>query len=147
MDIQVASNFERFLYYSLGRDGARVRAVMRQIASKGGYRFPDFDRDTFIVVAVHGRRDPRDHPPGAPRATATSSTRTRPAPSRASTQSRPSVVLATAHPAKFPDTIRAAIGIEPTHPSLEALKGLPLVRHKIVADAAAIRAFIESRAI
>jgi len=56
-------------------------------------------------------------------------------------------VLATAHPAKFPDTIREAIGIEPTHPSLEALKGLPLVRHKIVADAAAIRAFIESRAI
>jgi threonine synthase len=41
----------------------------------------------------------------------------------------------------------AAIGIAPTHPTLEALKGRPLVRHKIVADAAAIRGFIETRAI
>ena len=46
-----------------------------------------------------------------------------------------------------PEAIAAAIGIEPTHPSLEALKGRALVRHKIVADAAAIRDFIESRAI
>jgi threonine synthase len=56
-------------------------------------------------------------------------------------------VLATANPAKFPDTIRDAIGVEPRHPSLEALKGRPVRRHKIVADAAAIRAFIEPRAV
>jgi threonine synthase len=61
--------------------------------------------------------------------------------------SRPSVVLATASPAKFPETIRAAIGIEPKDPSLEALKSRPVVKVKIVADAAAIRAFIESRAV
>ena len=39
-----------------------------------------------------------------------------------------------------------AIGIEPTHPSLEARKARPLVRRKIVADPAAIRAFIEAHA-
>jgi threonine synthase len=60
--------------------------------------------------------------------------------------SRPNVVLATASPAKFPETIRSAIGIEATHPSLEVLKGRPLERRKIVADARAIRAFIESHA-
>jgi threonine synthase len=146
MDIQAASNFERFLYYTLGRDGDRVKAVMGEIRSKGVYRFADFDRDTFtsshcsdseiegIIRRVHQAHgyivDPhtacgfKDLDP-----------------------SRPNVVLATAHPAKFPDTIRAAIGIEPTHPSLEALKGRPVVRHKIVADAAAIRGFIETRAI
>jgi threonine synthase len=61
--------------------------------------------------------------------------------------SKPSVVLATASPAKFPEAIMAAIGQEPTEPSLEELKALPLVRHKIVADAAAIRAFIDTRAV
>jgi threonine synthase len=35
MDIQVASNFERFLYYSLGRDAQRVRAVMAEIRPEG----------------------------------------------------------------------------------------------------------------
>jgi threonine synthase len=146
MDIQVASNFERFMYYSLGRDGSRVRSVMAEIASKGRYRFPGFDRDSFsssrcadeeipgIIRQVHRAYGYIVDPHTA-------------CAFKGLDPSRPSVVLATAHPAKFPDTIRAAIGVEPTHPSLEALKGLPLVRHKIVADAAAIRAFIESRAI
>jgi threonine synthase len=146
MDIQVASNFERFLYYSLGADGARVSAVMRELAAKGRYRFPDFDRDTFssssctdeeirrVIGRVH-----RDFGYIADPHTACAF--------KGVDRARPCVVLATAHPAKFPEAIRAAIGVEPTHPSLEALKGLPVRRHKIVADAGAIRAFIESRAI
>ena len=146
MDIQVASNFERFIYYSLGRDGARVRAVMAEIREKGVYRFADFDRDTFtssrctddeirgIIRQVH-----KDYGYIVDPHTACAFKDLDP--------SRPSVVLATAHPAKFPETIMAAIGIAPTHPTLEALKGRPLVRHKIVADAAAIRGFIETRAI
>jgi threonine synthase len=146
MDIQVASNFERFLYYSLGRDGDRVRAVMQEIRATGSYTFRDFDRDTFtssrctdeeirgIIRKVH-----RDTGYIADPHTACAFHGVDP--------SRPSVVLATASPAKFPETIMAALGIEPTHPSLEALKGLPVVRHKIVADATAIRGFIEARAI
>ncbi len=146
MDIQVASNFERFLYYSLGCDTGRVRAVMHEMKSKGIYRFANFDRDTFtssrcddteipgIIRQVHRAYgyivDPH---------TACAFKDVDP--------SRPSVVLATANPAKFPETIRAAIGIEPTHPSLEALKLRPLVRRKIVADAGAIRAFIEMHAV
>jgi threonine synthase len=146
MDIQVASNFERFLYYSLGRDGDRVKAVMAEILAKGVYRFPDFDRDTFTSSRcddgeIHGiiRRVHRDHAYIVDPHTACAF--------KDLDASRPSVVLATANPAKFPEAIRAAIGIEPRHPSLEALKGLPLVRHKIVADAAAIRGFIETRAV
>jgi threonine synthase len=146
MDIQVASNFERFLYYSSGCDPERVSAFAKEMKSKGVYRFSKFDRDTFtssrcsdaeipgIIRQVHRAFgyivDPH---------TACAFVDIDP--------SRPSVILATASPAKFPEVIRAAIGIEPTHPSLEALKARPLVRQKIVADAAPIRAFIESHAV
>jgi threonine synthase len=146
MDIQVASNFERFLYYSLGRDGAGVRAAMGAIQSGGAYTLPGFERGAFtsssctdaeirgIIRAVHAEHgyivDPH---------TACAFKDLRPG--------QPSVVLATASPAKFPETILGAIGIEPRAPSLEALKGRPVVRHKIVADAAAIRGFIDSRAV
>ena len=50
-------------------------------------------------------------------------------------------------PGEIPDMIREAIGIEPTQPCLEALKSRPVAKHKIVADAAAIRGFIEARAL
>ena len=42
---------------------------------------------------------------------------------------------------------RAALGVEPTHASLEALKAKPLVKHRLKAEPAAIRAFIEARAV
>ena len=56
-------------------------------------------------------------------------------------------MLSTASPAKFPDTIQAAIGVEPTHPSLEALKSRPIVKHRLKADPATIRAFIDQHAV
>src|SRR5471032_2119902 len=49
MDIQVASNFERFIYYAVGRDSARVREVMATFRTNGAYVFPNFDRDTFTA--------------------------------------------------------------------------------------------------
>jgi threonine synthase len=146
MDIQVASNFERFLYYSLGRDAQRVVRVMGQLRETGAYRFENFDRDTFtssrcddseipgIIRQVHRAYGYIVDPHTA-------------CAFKGLDASRPSVLLATASPAKFPETIRAAIGIEPRDPSLEALKSRPIVKDKIVADAAAIRAFIESRAV
>jgi threonine synthase len=146
MDIQVASNFERFLYYGIGRDTARVRDVMQTFKSTGVYAFADFDRSTFtasscadgeiraIIKRVH-----RDHGYIVDPHTACGFKDLSP--------DRPSVVLATAHPAKFPDVIKAAIGIEPTDPSLEALKSRPIVKHRLKAEAAAIRAFVEKNAV
>ena len=60
---------------------------------------------------------------------------------------RPSLILATASPAKFPDTIIAAIGVEPKDPSLEALKQRPLKKYLLKADVSAIRAFIDAHAV
>ena len=147
MDIQVASNFERFLYYSLGQDPARLRQTMQQFRETGSYKFEHFSPDTFtasrctdieieeIIADTHARYhyivDPH---------TACGFKDVR---SGAGTK----IVLATASPAKFPEAIRDAIGIEPTDPSLEELKGRPIVKHTIKADAASIRAFIDSHAV
>ncbi|HVZ65323.1 MAG TPA: threonine synthase [Lacunisphaera sp.] len=146
MDIQMASNFERFLYYELGGDPEQVRQVMARLKESGSYRFESFDRSTFgssaatdaditgIIRRVYERHgyivDPH---------TACAFKDLNP--------DRTSVVLATAHPAKFPAAIRAAIDREPTHPALEALKTCPIEKHRLPAQAAAIKAFIEQRAV
>ena len=146
MDIQVASNFERFLYYSVGRDPARVRSIMAQFKATGAYRFDPWDRGTFtashctdaeipgIISRVH-----REHGYIVDPHTACAFKDLSP--------DRHTVVLATASPAKFPETIRAAIGIEPTHPSLEALKSRPVIKHRLPAEATVIRGFIEAHAV
>jgi len=143
MDIQVSSNFERFLYFAENRDPARVRAVMAEFKKTGRYQFAAFNRDSIttsrtsdaeieqIIRDVHQRYgyvvDPhtacgfKDLP-----------------------MDRPAVVLSTAHPAKFPDVIQRCIGREVTHPRLEELKSKPLVKHRIPATVAAVRSFIEA---
>jgi threonine synthase len=146
MDIQVASNFERFLYYALDENPTRVRAVMAQIKATGSYRFDVLNKATFsssratdeeitgIIRTIHERYrylvDPH---------TACAFKDLNPA--------RTSVVLATAHPAKFPEAIRAATGVTPTHPALAALKARPIVKHRLPAEAAAVKAFITQHAV
>lgn len=142
MDIQVASNFERFLYYHEGRDNERVKQVLERFKSTGRYEFPSFNRGVFrasraddcdisgIIREVYQKFgyvvDPH---------TACGFADLKP--------DRTSVVLGTAHPAKFPDTISGAIDQHPTHPSLEALKERPVTEYKLPADTAAVQAFIE----
>jgi len=146
MDIQVASNFERFLYYSVGRDPARVREVLQKFKASGEFRFENFNRDTFTAsrcsdVEIPGiiQRVHRAYGYVADPHTACGF--------KDLSRDRTSVVLATASPAKFPDTIRRAIGSAPTHPSLEELKSRPVVKYPVRADAAAIKAFIGAHAV
>ncbi len=146
MDIQVASNFERFLYYSVGRDADRLREVMQVFRSTGAYTFANFERGTFSAsrctdAEIPGiiRRVHHDHGYIVDPHTACAFKEHDP--------ERVNVVLATASPAKFPETIRAAIGVEPTDPSLEALKSRPVVKHRLAPDAAVIRSFIEQHAV
>ena len=146
MDIQVASNFERFLYYALDETPARVCNVMAQIKATGSYRFDLLNKSIFssssasdeeitgLIRKTHERYryivDPH---------TACAFKDINP--------QRVSIVLATAHPAKFPAAIHAAIGQEPTAPALEELKSRAIVKHRLPADAAAIKAFITARAV
>ncbi|MCX6956621.1 MAG: threonine synthase [Verrucomicrobia bacterium] len=146
MDIQVASNFERFIYFSVGRDPARVREVMQTFKTTGAYTFANFNRETFSASRCTDAEIPgiisrvyRDFNYIADPHTACGF--------KDLNSDRVSIVLSTASPAKFPDTIRAAIGVEPTHPSLEALKSRPIVKHKLPATPAAIRDFVDAHAV
>jgi threonine synthase len=143
MDIQAASNFERYLYYLLDGDSARVGAVMQEMKTTGradlsAHRSADF-RSTRMDDATIERviaqmwqdwkyvLDPH---------TACAFTEMSP--------DKTSVVLATASPAKFPDVVARATGTEPTHPVLEALKPLPLKTWPLPADSGAVKDFIRS---
>ena len=146
MDIQVASNFERLLFYALGGDAARVRAAMTELKTQGGYRLAEFARGQFrssaaddAAIAVNIRRVHQQHGYVVDPHTACGFEALDPA--------RYSVVLSTAHPAKFPDAMRPAIGLEPTHPSLEALKARPLVKHRLRADLGEVQRFIDVHAV
>jgi threonine synthase len=142
MDIQVASNFERFLYYLVGRDPGRVRGVMDRFKATGVYWDPrtfTASRCTDAEIPEIIRRVHRDYGYVADPHTACAF--------KELTPGRVSVVLATASPAKFPETIRAALGVEPVHPALEALKSRPIVKHLIRAEPAAIKAFIAAHGV
>jgi threonine synthase len=146
MDIQVASNFERLLYYALGEDSARVVAAMAEFNRTGSFRLEGFDDTTFsssaaddAAIAANIRGVQERHGYVVDPHTACGFERLNP--------DRFSVVLATAHPAKFPEAMRAAIDQEPTHPSLEALKSRRLVKHELPADLRAVQEFIAQHAI
>lgn len=146
MDIQVASNFERFLYYQLGQNPARVREVMATFKATGGYRFENFDGDSFTSTRCEDaeipgiiRRVYEDYGYLVDPHTACGF--------KELAHDRVSVVLATASPAKFPDTIQTAIGIEPCDPALEALKDRPVIKHRIPATAEAIAQFVSDHAV
>jgi threonine synthase len=149
MDIQVASNFERFISFAVGRDPAKVREVMDTFKKTGAYTFPNFNRDTFSAsrttdaeIASIIQRVHRDYGYIADPHTACAFKDV-----AADKSDGVQIVLATASPAKFPETIQRAIGIEPKHPSLEALKAKPIVKHRLKATPDAIRAFIDARAV
>lgn len=146
MDIQVASNFERFLYYAVGSDPAKVREIMQTFKSTGRYEFENFDRQSFgssrtddaeiasLIKAVHTQYDYVVDPHTACGF------------QKDGAGDGPEIILATAHPAKFPDTIVEAIGEEPTHPSLEVLKDRPIVKHYVEPTPEAIKAFMREHA-
>ena len=141
MDIQVASNFERYLYFLVGQDAARVRASMADIAAGRGFaiakpalgpvrsvRLDDAGiKET--IARVHRDMgyvaDPHTACGFAARGVGT-----------------PQVILATASPAKFPETVSEMTGVHATHPTLDALQALPIARHDLEASAAAIRDFV-----
>lgn len=141
MDIQVASNFERFLYYFTGCDPRKVREVMAVFAETGSYHFEDFtthgftssrasDKDiSSIIRSISSRHGYLVDPHTA-------------CGFRDLDGLLPCIVLATAHPAKFPDVIREAVGADPKAPSLEALKEKPIVNFPLEASKEAIQTFI-----
>ena len=56
----------------------------------------------------------------------------------------PMICMATADPAKFPDAVNSAIGIEARHPILDALKDLPSRCETLDAENQIIQSYLTS---
>ncbi|MBW8467570.1 MAG: threonine synthase [Thiobacillus sp.] len=154
MDISKASNFERFVFDLLGRDGARVKALFGEALNKEG-RFdlgadPVFAeaashygfvsgksthanrlatiKDTFerfgVMIDTHtadGVKVAREHLNAA----------------------TPMIVLETALPIKFAETIVEALGCQPDRPAkFDGIEALPKRVHVMAADTAAVQRYI-----
>ena len=155
MDISKASNFERFVFDLLGRDPARVLQLFRDVEEKGGFdlaasgdfaRVKEFGfvsgrsshadrvdtiRDAFkrygTMIDTHtadGLKVAREHlTPGVPM-----------------------IVLETAQPIKFGETIREALEREPERPAaFIGIEELPQKFDIVAADASVVKAYIAER--
>jgi threonine synthase len=156
MDIQVSSNFERLLFDALGRDPAAIRALMASLDQSGAFDIPpaalariradfaagatseaetaaeiartwrecEYILDPHTAVAVHVARKYLEQDP-----------------------STPMVALGTAHPAKFPDAVRAATGVSAPLPAHLADLFDRSERFDVLPnDENAVAAFIRARA-
>ena len=154
MDIQIASNFERYLYYLYGEDPARVKEAMAEFSRTGRLSFSaeeitrvqeDFfslsvsQEETLAMIAGFYREtgyilDPH---------TAVGV--------KAGLHFRnglPMICLATAHPAKFPEAVRQAIGREPDRPkALEGLEKRPRREKILPASLEKVKAFLAEKAL
>jgi threonine synthase len=125
MDIQVSSNFERVLYDAHDRDPAAVRRLMSSLTQSRAFTLEAQPlarlRSEFDAKAVGEEAISREIARVLREAgylldphTAIGLAAARTALAR--DPATPMVVLATAHPAKFPDAVEAACGIRPALP-------------------------------
>lgn len=140
MDISKASNFERFVYDLLGGDTARVRALFRKVDTQGGFDLsggPGADGDEFAQIGKFGFASGRSTHADRlntirdvnARYGLTIDTHTADGVKVAREQWEdgiPMIVLETALPAKFNETIREALGHDAERPAgFENIEALP----------------------
>jgi threonine synthase len=130
MDIQISSNFERYLFEASGRDAALIRAKMGALRQEGRFDLGPLKakmQQEFAAVAASekdvaeaiGRlRDESGYLMDPHTACGVVAAER----ALGENGSTPQVVLSTAHPAKFPDAIAAITGKRPALP--ERLAGL-----------------------
>jgi len=153
MDIQVSSNFERLLFETCGRDAAQVSALMGSLAQSRRFTVPAHAlKEMRALFTADKASEPEsaatmrawlreagycaDPHTAVGLAVAEKETRD---------PSVPMVVLSTAHPAKFPDAVKAACGITPALP--DWLADLPKRPEKVSvlpADQGQIEKFVLS---
>jgi threonine synthase len=133
MDIQIASNFERYLYYFYNEDAAKVRELMEKLSKDKKLEFSKEDiakvneiitthsatnnetLDTINIVFEETGYVLDPHTACGVAAGRTEMLRPK----------IPVICLSTAHPAKFPDAVNKAIGKDPDIPQgIADLEGL-----------------------
>lgn len=124
MDIQISSNFERLLFEANGRDAAGVRGLMNSLRQSGRFVLPDA-----VLAAIRrefdaGRADETETAAAIRAAWREAGELVDPhtavalavADRDVTDTTVPGIVLATAHPAKFPDAVEAACSQRPHLP-------------------------------
>ena len=157
MDISKASNFERFIYDLLDGDAQRVATLFKQVETQGGFDLsgnPGSDGDEFNRVAKFGFTSGKSvH---ADRLATirkvekefgiTVDTHTADGIKVALEKMEsgvPMIVLETALPAKFNETIREALGRDAERPAgFEHIEALPQRFQVMAADVVQVKAFI-----
>ncbi len=153
MDISKASNFERFIFDLLGQDAGKLVALFRDVDEKGGFDLsgtPEYERIRGEFGFVSGRSTHDDRVATirdlSARYGITIDTHTADGIKVARehlSAGVPMVVLETALPAKFADTIREALGHEPERPAaFEGIEKLPQRFEVMANDVSQIKAFI-----
>ncbi len=123
MDIQVSSNFERLLFEATGRDAGAVNTMMASLQQSRAFAIPPAALASIREGFAAGTADEAETARTMQDVLARSSYLLDPhtavgvAVARRFRDQVPMVTLATAHPAKFPDAVRAATGIEPALPA------------------------------
>ena len=149
----MSSNFERYLFEASGRDAARVRARMGALAQSGRFELGEalepMRRDFAAASAseaevadcirrVKQRSGYLLDPHSACGVVAAE---------KAGPGTAPRIVLATAHPAKFPDALQAITGERPAlPPRLASLMSDPERITSLPNDLAAVERFVASLA-
>ena len=154
MDIQVASNFERWLYYKVGEDPKEVARLMTQFAMEGRMEIPRDAKGQVDLEIVAGASDTKrtlgtikryhekfkyllDPHTAAGVYVA----------EQYNELDEPMICLATAHPAKFPDAIEDATGEDLAHhPMLDALKNAKTRCEVVENSVEAIKTYLAVRA-
>ena len=134
MDISKASNFERFVFDALGRDASRTKRLFAEVESRREFALDGADRDRVAGFGfASGRSNAADRlatmlavyerfgeviDPHTADALAVGRAH--------AIADEPMIVLETALPAKFNETVRAAIGIDAPRPAgFEGIEALP----------------------
>ena len=148
MDIQVASNFERYLYHAVDNSPDRLKELLTQFQKTGRIEVSTLppgppvvaaavsDQEILATIADIHKTYGKIIDPHTAVAVKVGQEHRLPG--------VPLVIVATAHPAKFPEAIHDAIGIQVTHPRLEPLKKQPTRLHDMANSAEAVKAFIRA---
>ena len=160
MDISKASNFERFIYDLLGGDAERVRDLFLKVDRQGGFDLsgkPGSDGDEFSRVSrfgfVSGKSMHEDRIRTIREVDASHGLVVDPHTADGIKVARehiesgiPMIVLETALPAKFNETIREALGRDAERPrGFENIEALPQRFDVMAPEVAAIKRYIAER--
>ncbi len=149
MDIQISSNFERLLFEYHGRDAEAIDHKIRELKMAGYFKVEDDvlakirelfasarvdDKETMrIIHEIYDENKEVLDPHTAIGARA----------AQMHKGDAPMVALATAHPAKFPDAVENACGVQPELPEhLQDLFDRKERMNELPNDAAAVKQFV-----